>query len=366
VAYVELKNVTKRFGSVTAVNNVSLNAESGKFLSLLGPSGCGKTTILRIVAGLAEADEGTVIIGNEIVNDKPVYKRNCGLVFQSYALFPHMTVSENIAFGLQMKRARKKDISEKVGKVLELIQLPDIGDRFPKQLSGGQQQRVALARAIVTEPTVLLLDEPMSNLDAKLREKMRIELKQLQEKLKITAIYVTHDQIEALTMSDQVIILNQGKIEQIGSPVEIYERPITAFVANFLGRTNFLRGKVTFVDEAEAGIATEKDLRFVINNTKNLLVGNEVCIAIRPERIRIVEKGDEKSVRNECYGEIEFAAYLGASNHYQVLISLGDRIIVEQQNISGPSIRKRGDKIRLGWNPEDSILCDFGSNVSTE
>lgn len=366
MAHVELKNLTKKFGSFKAVDSLSLKVESREFLSLLGPSGCGKTTTLRMIAGLSEPDEGAVYIGNEIVNEKPVHKRNIGMVFQSYALFPHMNVSENIAFGLKMKGCSKTEISRRTKEVLELIQLPDIGDRFPRQLSGGQQQRVALARAIVTEPSVLLLDEPLSNLDAKLRERMRIELKQLQEKLGITAIYVTHDQIEALVMSDRVVVMNQGGIEQIGRPLEVYDSPGTGFVANFLGRSNFLTGKFTSVDATEAEVTTEKGLKIIVYTAKEFSVGQEVRVAIRPERIHIIEKDEERSLRNECLGKIEFIAYLGASTQYQILLDGGDRLTVEQQNVKGAPTKRKDEILHLEWSPEDCLLSDFLNNNPRE
>lgn len=338
------------------MDGLSLRVKGGEFLSLLGPSGCGKTTTLRMVAGLINPDEGTVSIGNKIVNDTPVHKRNIGMVFQAYALFPHMTISENIGFGLKMKGYSKKEIEKRTEAVLELIQLPGIGSRYPKQLSGGQQQRVALARAIVTEPSVLLLDEPMSNLDAKLRERMRIELKMLQEKLGITTIYVTHDQIEALTMSDRVVILNQGKMEQVGSPIEVYESPSTGFVANFLGRSNFLKAKIVSAAGREAEARTENGLGIAIHAERELSAGQEVHIAIRPERIQIIEKDEEPSLRNRCTGKIEFSAFLGASTHYQVLSEGGDRLGVESQNVRGLPNRRKGDIVELGWNAEDCLL----------
>lgn len=360
MADVELKDLSKKFGSFTAVDKLSLKVESGEFLSLLGPSGCGKTTTLRMIAGLNEPDEGAIYIGSEMVNDKPIYKRNLGMVFQSYALFPHMNVSDNIAFGLKMRGYSKTEISDRVKRVLELIQLPSVGDRFPRQLSGGQQQRVALARAIVTEPSVLLLDEPLSNLDAKLRERMRIELKQLQEKLGITSIYVTHDQIEALAMSDRVVVMNQGRIEQIGRPLEVYESPATGFVANFLGRSNFLIGKLTSLDGPVAEVVTEKGLSIVVHTAKPFSVGQQVRVAIRPERIHVLDKDEKRSLTNGCFGKVEFIAYLGASTQYQILLEGGDRLTVEEQNIKGGPKKRKDEVVQLEWNPEDCLLADFG------
>ena len=241
---VELVGVTKRFGDVAAVRGVSLDVAHGEFLTLLGPSGCGKTTTLNMIAGFLRPDEGQILLGGRRVEHLPPYRRDTAMVFQQYALFPHMTIAENIGFGLQMRKVPKTEIAKRVDRALEIVRLPGLGSRRPAQLSGGQQQRVALARAIVTEPTVLLLDEPLSNLDLKLRESLRLEIKSIQRELGITAIYVTHDQGEALVMSDRIVVMNQGLIEQIGEPTAIYEEPRTAFVAEFIGTSNFLRGQL--------------------------------------------------------------------------------------------------------------------------
>lgn len=364
MADLELQNLTKRFGHFPAVDDLSLKVEKGEFISLLGPSGCGKTTTLRMIAGLIKPDRGEIYIKNERVNDTPVYKRNLGMIFQSYALFPHLTVADNIGFGLKMKGYRKAEIIRKTQEVLELIQLPDIGNRFPRQLSGGQQQRVALARAIVTEPALLLLDEPLSNLDAKLRERMRIEIKQLQAKLHITTIYVTHDQTEALTMSDRVVVMHQGRIEQIGSPAEVYETPATGFVASFIGRSNFLRGTVIRKDEEEAEVSTRKGLRIRTYPSPELSTGQEVTLAIRPERIRLLETREARSLPNGCAGTIEFIAYLGASTQYQIISEQGEWLIVEQQNIRGLPAKKKGDRVYLEWNPEDCLFSEFPEETS--
>jgi len=230
-AEVELREVTKRFGRAVAVNQLSLDVRAGEFLTLLGPSGCGKTTTLNIVAGFLDPDEGTIALRGRQVNFLPPFQRDTSMVFQSYALFPHMTNFENVAFGLRMRGVSDGDIKRRVLQSLEQVQLAGLDDRYPRQLSGGQQQRVALARAIVTEPTVLLLDEPLSNLDLKLRESMRLELKALQHRLGLTTIYVTHDQSEALVMSDRIVVMHQGRAEQVGTPLDIYERPATPFVA---------------------------------------------------------------------------------------------------------------------------------------
>jgi len=245
VARVDLQKVTKRFGEVTAVDAVSLTFEEGSFTTLLGPSGCGKTTILRMIAGLEAPSRGDVLIGGARVNDVPIHKRNLGLVFQNYALFPHKTIGENIAFGLKYRGIGRAAARDKVKEALDIVRLPGVEDRYPNQLSGGQQQRIALARAIVIEPDVLLLDEPLSALDANLREEMRVELKAIQRRIGVTAIFVTHDQSEALAMSDRIVVMSAGNVEQIGAPQEVYDRPASLFVAEFLGAANVLDVTVT-------------------------------------------------------------------------------------------------------------------------
>jgi len=353
----ELRDLTKSFGGFKAVDQITLKVESGEFLSLIGPSGCGKTTTLRMIAGLIEPDGGSVCIQNEIINEKPVHKRNIGMVFQSYALFPHMSVFDNIAFGLRMKKLKKSDITRKVNEVLEMIQLPQLGDRYPKQVSGGQQQRVALARAIVTEPAVLLLDEPMSNLDAKLREQMRVDLKQLQQKLGITTIYVTHDQIEAFTMSDRVVVMNEGRIEQIGTPLDVYEMPATVFAANFIGHSNIFRSEFGGGKNGAAPyVLTEKGLKIQVAPRQDFESGEKVCLAVRPERIRLLEPDREAGHENRLAGTIEFVAYLGASTQYQVSSPTGDNFVVEEQNTRGYRTRQKGAAVYLEWSVDDCLL----------
>lgn len=242
---VTLNNIVKRFGNFTAVHRSSLDIAEGAFVTLLGPSGCGKTTNLRMIAGLLDPTEGEILIGGKRVNDVPIHKRNLGLVFQNYALFPHKTVAENVAFGLKYRDVAKSDIPAKVKAALDLVQLPDVGHRYPKELSGGQQQRIALARAIVIEPDVLLLDEPLSALDANLREDMRVELKRIQARIGVTTVFVTHDQSEALAMSDQIVVMSAGRVEQVGAPEDVYNTPASEFVANFLGASNILEAKCT-------------------------------------------------------------------------------------------------------------------------
>ncbi|WP_397541982.1 polyamine ABC transporter ATP-binding protein [Roseovarius salis] len=255
---VTLNNIVKRFGSFTAVHRSSLEIEEGAFVTLLGPSGCGKTTNLRMIAGLLDPTEGEIMIGGKRVNDVPIHKRNLGLVFQNYALFPHKTVAENVAFGLKYRNVAQSEIPRRVQDALELVQLPQLGERYPKELSGGQQQRIALARAIVIEPDVLLLDEPLSALDANLREDMRVELKRIQDKIGVTTVFVTHDQSEALAMSDQIVVMSEGRVEQVGAPEEVYNTPASEFVANFLGASNILPARCT----AAGGDVTMEEATF--------------------------------------------------------------------------------------------------------
>jgi iron(III) transport system ATP-binding protein len=319
--YLTLKNITKVFpprgsaGEVTAVNDISLDIEKGELVTLLGPSGCGKTTTLRMIAGFEFPTSGSITLDGREINPLPPHKREMSMVFQSYAIFPHLTVFENIAYGLNVQRLSKPIIKDRVNKVLELVHLEGYGDRAPTQLSGGQQQRVALARALVMEPKVLLMDEPLSNLDAKLREEMRTEIRRIQKELNITSVYVTHDQIEAMTLSDRIVVMNQGLIEQIGTPVDIYRFPANRFVADFIGRANFV-----------PGVVQEKyDHRLKVNALGNTIelthVQHEfnqqetVTLIIRPEMIRIKKAGEA------FLGIIHRAVYLGDVIEYDVEVN---------------------------------------------
>ncbi|MCD6564057.1 MAG: ABC transporter ATP-binding protein [Thermoproteales archaeon] len=288
---VRLKDIVKRFGKYEALRGITLEIKDRDFFFILGPSGCGKTTLLRIIAGLYEPDEGEVYFDNNLVNKVPPHKRNIGMVFQNYALWPHMTVYDNIAYGLKARNYSKAEIDKKVKWSLKLVRLEGMEKKYPNQLSGGQQQRVALARALVIEPDVLLLDEPLSNLDAKLRANMRSELKFLQKDLGITTIYVTHDQAEALSMADNIAVMNIGVIEQVGSPREIYLKPRTKFVADFIGEINFLNGNIVDRDDnyviIDTPIGKLKSLDTSVNST-------DVVIGFRPERIKLTKSGDIK------------------------------------------------------------------------
>ena len=291
---VELKNVVKRYGDFTAVHRTDLGIEEGGFVTLLGPSGCGKTTTLRMIAGLTSVTEGDVLIKGRRINDVPIHKRNLGLVFQNYALFPHKTIFDNVAFGLKYRNISKDEARRRVTEALELVQLPHLADRMPAQLSGGQQQRIALARAIVVQPDVLLLDEPLSALDANLREEMRVELKRIQHTLGITTVFVTHDQSEALAMSDKIVVMSNGHIEQVGDPESVYNLPVSEFVARFLGNSNLLEGSIRDVRSGVAAIEVPGLGRLLAGaepeGVRAPTAGNDAKIALRAEKLFLAPK----------------------------------------------------------------------------
>ncbi len=310
-----LESVAKRFGSVVALDGVTLSFSPGKLVTLLGPSGCGKTTALRIIAGLEQPMSGRVFIEGEDVTSLPASHRSVTMVFQSYALFPHLTVFENVAYGLRVARRPGNEIARRVGAALELVGLPQIGPRFPAQLSGGQQQRVALARALVMQPKVLLFDEPLSNLDAKLRKRVRAEIRELQQRLRITSIYVTHDQSEALALSDLVVVMNQGRVEQVGTPVDLYRKPASRFVADFVGEANLLPG--AYAD----GRVTVGPLVFEFRQ-KDATPG-PVTVMARPEAIRVRRDGEGLP------GRVRSAFFMGMTIEYLIATPAGEVAVVE-------------------------------------
>ena len=316
--YLTLENITKKFptrgnaGEVVAVHDVNLEIQKGELVTLLGPSGCGKTTTLRMIAGFEFPSAGKISLDGQEINSLPPHKREMSMVFQSYAIFPHLTVFENIAYGLNVQRLSKKSILERVNRVMDLVHLEGYGDRPPGQLSGGQQQRVALARALVMEPKVLLMDEPLSNLDAKLREEMRTEIRRIQKELNITSVYVTHDQIEAMTLSDRIVVMNQGVIEQIGSPVEVYRFPNSRFVANFIGRANFIEGVVLAQDGSALTVRSLGESITLSNIKREFRDGEAVTLIIRPEMIQIKKTG------GLYHGVVRQAVYLGDMIEYAV------------------------------------------------
>ena len=346
MASVELRGLTKRYGDVTAVDAVDLHIEHGQLVCLLGPSGCGKTTTLRLLAGFLEPDGGEIVVGDRRVSAPgrvvPPERRNMSMIFQSYAVWPHMTVLDNVAYGLKLRRLPRAAVEERVRTMLRVTRLEALADRYPGELSGGQQQRVALARALVVEPEILLLDEPLSNLDANLREEMRFEIHRLHDEYKITTVYVTHDQAEAMVLADRIAVMNLGRIEQLGTPEEIYERPGTQFVARFIGQTNLLPG--TLGDdgtvESAAGVlrATRAD---------GATSGSQVAVSIRPHDIELRangQSGDGAQV-NWLPGQVVRAYYLGATRDYQVEVAEGLALRV----VAPPSVRVDvGEGVTLG------------------
>lgn len=354
---VELKDVVKRFvapggGEVTAVNHVSLQIKPGEFFSLLGSSGCGKTTSLRMIAGFELPTSGEVLVHGKAMGNTPPYNRPVNTVFQNYALFQHMTIAQNVAFGLEMENRPKEEIKQRVHEALEMVQLGGFGERKPKQLSGGQQQRVALARALVKRPSVLLLDEPLGALDLKLRKEMQLELKSLQVQVGITFVYVTHDQEEALTMSDRIAVMSKGIVAQLGNPVDIYERPNSRFVADFIGESNFLNGTV----ETQQGNTVEVKLADGMitraEYEKPLSKGQSVTVAVRPEKLHLLLNGipttNEMNVMN---GRIAEIVYIGTDTHYSVVLPNSQKVRVRGQNadpISRP-LAKTGDEVAVAF-----------------
>ena len=355
IGQIILTSVTKQFGDTVAVDDVSLQIDGGEFFSLLGPSGCGKTTTLRVIGGFVYPTTGEVSINGEIMAETPPYRRPVNTVFQNYALFPHKTVAQNIAFGLQMKKAAKSEILDAVERSLDLIQLPGYGDRKPNELSGGERQRVALARALINEPTILLLDEPLSALDLKLRKQMQLELKALQRKVGITFVYVTHDQGEALALSDRIAVMNDGKILQVGTPSEIYDSPRSRFVADFIGTSNFLEG--IFISESEIVLATEPPLKIASTPNSDLSLNTPVTVAIRPERFEL-KTTPLSDVPNFLPGVIQDESYLGTTLQYTVQTDYPTPLIAHQQNTGAKDTHrfKRGDTVYLQWAPENAIV----------
>ena len=348
MARLEIDHVSKRYGDFFAVAEMSLDVADGSFLVLLGPSGCGKTTTLRMVAGFIEPSSGEIRLGGKTITSLPPWHRNAGLVFQSYALFPHLTVAENVAFGLEMRKMPKAEIGPKVAEALRLVRLGHLGERLPRQLSGGQQQRVALARALAFRPDVLLLDEPLSNLDAKLRQEVRVEIRELQRQLGLTTVMVTHDQEEALTMADRLVVMNEGRVAQVGSQQDLYERPANRFVAGFVGRSTFIEGRV------------ETPGRFVSAGglAIDCIAGapGAATLALRPERISL---GGGSGLDNSFPGVVEFVSYLGAQLDVHVRISPAERIVVQLANRRQGRLPEIGEAVHVDW-PRDGASL-FGA-----
>ena len=350
-----LVNLTKSFGDFKAVDNLTLTIPAGSFFALLGPSGCGKTTTLRMVAGLEEPTSGQIKLGQDDITNLPPYKRWVNTVFQSYALFPHLTIYENVAFGLRRQKA--KDIDNQVKAMLELVELTTQAQKKPQQLSGGQQQRVAVARALINEPDVLLLDEPLGALDLKLRRQMQLELKRIQTEVGITFVHVTHDQEEAMTMADTIAVMNEGKIEQMGSPIQIYEHPKTAFVANFLGQTNLFEGTVAGIEGDELAVKV-KDVTLYVPLSSTEIRSGRIVFGVRPEKVKIVDQGKTGLPKNQISGAIKLTAFVGVSTQYEVITNWGQEISAFEQNIDPSDLGRPGQAVSLGWEPRHSFVLD--------
>ena len=343
-----VEGLRKAYGKVVAVDSLSFEVKKGEVFGLLGPSGCGKSTTLKIIAGLEEPDQGDIFLKGRRINDIPVHKRQTAMVFQDYALFPHMTIYNNVAFGLKMLKVDVGEIKKRVEEILGLVQLPGVGDRYPGQLSGGQQQRIALARVLVLRPDVLLLDEPLSNLDAKLRETMRIELKDIQRSVGITTIFVTHDIQEAFALSDRVAVMNQGRIEQMGPPQDIYDSPTTEFVATFVGQPNFFDGRITAFSFGSVRFLSEHGISFLLAEGKALKLGQKARLVVRPEKISINTERQGKD--NSFEGKVTRSIYLGEITKYLVDVK-GMRFLANSTRFV-----PEGSRVWAEWDKEDNFI----------
>ncbi|GGO70094.1 ABC transporter ATP-binding protein [Nocardioides deserti] len=352
-----LTSVTKRFGAFTAVDDLDLRVPEGSFFALLGPSGCGKTTTLRMVAGLDEPTTGTVLLGDTDITRLKPYKRPVNTVFQSYALFPHLTVADNVAFGL--KRRGRRKIDDEVAEMLALVELQQLAKRRPGQLSGGQQQRVALARALINQPEVLLLDEPLGALDLKLRRQMQIELKRIQTEVGLTFVHVTHDQEEAMTMADTVAVMNEGRIEQLGPPEELYESPATTFVANFLGQSNLVAGSVTGTSGDLVHVEVH-GARVFAGRSRSRVTEGDVWAGVRPEKVYLAGPGEEAAdeVNSLRGGVVSDVSFVGVSTQYLVRMAWDQELTVFEQNTGARKRFRPGDQVDLHWRPEHTFLLD--------
>ncbi|MGZ5066349.1 MAG: ABC transporter ATP-binding protein [Usitatibacter sp.] len=344
---IAIRDLSKRFGSLVVVERASFDIGEGELFTLLGPSGCGKTTLLRLIAGFNAPDAGLVLFDGRNVNDVPPHQRGIGMVFQNYALWPHMTVKENVAYGLKLRKTPGDEIARRIDSVLEKVRLAGLGERYPGQLSGGQQQRVALARALVLNPKILLLDEPLSNLDAKVRVQVRAEIRKLQKELGITTVYVTHDQEEALTLSDRIAVFNQGRVFQVGTPRELYQRPANRFVADFIGVNNLVEGTVRSLDAAGARALVDTPVgAFGATAAAGLQAGAKCVVCVRPENVDLEEvTADENSVK----GRIAFAAYLGNTLRYDVDLGSGVTFKADDRDPWHHEMRPMGGEIELSF-----------------
>ena len=350
---VRLAGITKRFGDFVAVDDLNLDIYEGEFFSLLGPSGCGKTTTLRMIAGFEEPTQGGISVAGEEVQGVPPYRRPVNTVFQSYAIFPHLNVFDNVAFGLRRAKVPKDEVASRVADACEMVQLAGFEKRKPGMLSGGQQQRVALARALVNRPKVLLLDEPLGALDLKLRKEMQLELKSLQEEVGITFVYVTHDQEEALTMSDRIAVMNEGRVQQLAGPTTLYETPANRFVAGFIGQTNVFSGTVEAADGERTTLRTGEGLRIeaLAREGAPPREGEEVHAAVRPEKVRFGGSGDNVSA-----AEVKQVVYLGASTQYIVELEGGGKLVLYQQNTFDAASPSEGDGVSVAWDAQNCLV----------
>ncbi|PHR89976.1 MAG: Fe3+/spermidine/putrescine ABC transporter ATP-binding protein [Blastopirellula sp.] len=357
-----IKQLRKTYGATTAVDSFDLDVAEGEFVSLLGPSGCGKTTILRMVAGLITPDSGQIVIAGKDVTHVPVHKRNVGLVFQSYALFPHMTVFDNVAFGLRRNNLAEDKVKERVITVLSKVRLEGLEDRFPKQLSGGQQQRVALARAIAPEPTILLLDEPLSNLDKQLRMNMQIELKRLQRDVGVTTIFVTHDQSEAMAMSDRICVLESGKTQQIGVPEDLYHRPENKFIATFLGRSNSFTASIgKSVSGKLVQLDLDEGIQILATASDKVASSGKVHVTIRHETVKISKNPPDKSkALNRFKGKVIYRAFSGSIIDYVVTLDDGPEFLLEATNVDGERHALPGAEVWISFEAGAVLVNELG------
>lgn len=352
----QLDRIEKSFGGVKVLNGLSLSVKQGEFITLLGPSGCGKTTTLRIIAGLEKPDSGKVYLeGKDVTNEEP-NRRNVNTVFQNYALFPHMTVEGNISYSLRLKRLDRAKIKKAVSEALELVQLEGYEKRMPSELSGGQRQRVAIARAVVNEPKVLLLDEPLGALDLQLRRQMQTELKRLQKHLGITFVYITHDQEEALNMSDRIAVMRDGKFEQIGTPQEVYDYPKTSYVARFVGSANIIYGTAYDVNEHTVVFKNEDGIGFVARNRANIAYGQKVTVAVRSEHIRLTPAASDSNAEG-FVGVVKEKSFAGGLLQIIVALADGKELVASRHGIDSTLVP--GDKVIVTWAPENAILVDL-------
>lgn len=359
-AKLKIEGVHKSYGLVHALRETSLVVPAGEFLTLLGPSGSGKTTLLMILAGLAVPDGGELWIDGRDATYAPVHRRDIGMMFQNYALFPHLTVAENVAFPLRMRRMAEAEITKRVERILEIVRLPHTAQRLPKELSGGQQQRIALARCAVYEPSIILMDEPLGALDKRLRDQMQLEIKRLHIELGTTILYVTHDQDEAMTMSDRICLMNEGRIEQLGSPEDLYFKPVSVFAADFLGGSNFLTARVAAMTPGHVALLSVHGEELIAAEPfPGLVRGQEVRVLVRPEHIEIL--GDDSGADNVIAGKIVRSLMVGAIRRHFVEVAGGAQLSAVQLT-SGPNLRLQpGDNVRLGWRRESAVLLPVGT-----